>query len=72
MFFRITNVAEFKSSLPTIASFITTSHSSLKSRNDIYKGKQNGTLKGIIQLVSVNIAFSAIGLAKVSTGNLVV
>ncbi len=72
VFFRITKVQEFKKSLPTIANFLTTSHSALKTRNDIYKLKAEGKLKGLINLVSLNIAFSANGLAKVSTGNLVV
>lgn len=69
VFFRITKVQEFKKSLPTIANFLTTSHSALKTRNDIYKLKAEGKLKGLINLVSVNIAFSANGLAKVSTGH---
>lgn len=64
VFFRITKVQEFKSSLPTIANFLTTSHSALKSRNDIYKWKAEGTLKDLIRLVSINLAFSATGLAK--------
>lgn len=72
VFFRITKVQEFKSSLPTIANFLTTSHSALKSRSDIYKWKAEGTLKDLIRLVSINLAFSATGLSKVSSGNLVV
>ncbi|CAI7648802.1 unnamed protein product [Penicillium glandicola] len=64
VFFRITNVQEFKKGLPTMADFVTTSHTALKNRNDIYKMKAEGTLKGIINLVSINIAFSASGLAK--------
>lgn len=64
IFFRITNVEEFKKGLPTMADFITTAHTALKNRNDIYKKKAEGTLKGIINLVSINIAFSANGLVK--------
>ncbi|KAJ5471258.1 hypothetical protein N7530_008615 [Penicillium desertorum] len=63
VFFRITNVQEFKKGLPTMADFITTAHTALKNRNDIYKKKAEGTLQGIIHLVSINIAFSANGLA---------
>lgn len=51
-----------------MADFITTAHTALVNRNDIFKKKAEGTLNGIINLVSLNIAFSANGLAKVSTG----
>lgn len=64
VFFRITNPQEFKKGLPTMADFITTAHTALKNRNDIFKKKAEGTLNGIIHLVSINIAFSANGLAK--------
>ena len=49
-----------------MADYITTAHTALKNRNDIFKKKADGTLNGIIHLVSINIAFSANGLAKVS------
>lgn len=55
-----------------MADFITTAHTALKNRNDIFKKKAEGTLNGIIHLVSINIAFSANGLAKVSTGRTVI
>ncbi|KAJ5920244.1 hypothetical protein N7516_011102 [Penicillium verrucosum] len=64
VFFRITNPQEFKNALPTMADFITTAHTALVNRNDIFKKKAEGTLNGIINLVSLNIAFSANGLAK--------
>jgi hypothetical protein len=35
-------------------------------REDIYKKKEAGTLKGLIQLSAINVAFSARGLAKVN------
>ncbi|KAJ5640260.1 uncharacterized protein N7484_008122 [Penicillium longicatenatum] len=47
-----------------MADFITTAHTALKNRNDIFKKKADGILSGIIHLVSINIAFSANGLAK--------
>jgi hypothetical protein len=69
IFFRITNVKEFKKGLPMMADFITTGEAALKNRADIFKRKAQG-IEGLIQgLVSFNIAFSANGLAKVSTGN---
>lgn len=68
VFFRITNPQEFKKGLPTMADYITTAHTALKNRNDIFQKKAAGTLNGIIHLVSINIAFSANGLAKVSSG----
>ncbi|CAI7636533.1 unnamed protein product [Penicillium crustosum] len=64
VFFRITNPEEFKKALPTMADFITTADIALKNRTDIFKKKAEGTLNGIIHLVSMNIAFSANGLAK--------
>lgn len=67
MFFRITNVEEFKKGLPMMADFITTAHAASQNRDNIFKKKAEGTLKGLISLVSINIAFSSIGLAKVST-----
>lgn len=51
-----------------MADFITTADIALKNRTDIFKKKAEGTLNGIIHLVSMNIAFSANGLAKVSSG----
>ncbi|CAI7600799.1 unnamed protein product [Penicillium palitans] len=64
VFFRITNPEEFKKALPTMADYITTADTALKNRTDIFKKKAEGTLNGIIHLVSLNIAFSANGLAK--------
>lgn len=52
-----------------MADFITTGEAALRNRSDIFKRKAQG-IEGLIQgLVSFNIAFSANGLAKVSTGN---
>ncbi|CAG7969545.1 unnamed protein product [Penicillium olsonii] len=64
VFFRITNEKEFKKALPTMADYITTAHAASQNRNDIFKQKADGTLKGLIHLVSMNISFSAVGLAK--------
>lgn len=50
-----------------MADFITTAHAASQNRDNIFKKKAEGTLKGLISLVSINIAFSSIGLAKVST-----
>ncbi|KAJ5876786.1 hypothetical protein N7455_000251 [Penicillium solitum] len=69
VFFRITNPQEFKKGLPTMADYITTAHTALKNRNDIFQKKAAGTLNGIIHLVSINIAFSANGLAKLGAEN---
>lgn len=68
IFFRITNVKEFKEGLPLMADFITTGEASLRNRGDIFKRKAQGIESLIQGLVSFNIAFSANGLAKVSTG----
>ena len=70
VFFRITNEQEFKKGLPVMADFLTTAHAASENRNDIYRKKAEGTLKGIVRLVSINISFSATGLTKVSTGKM--
>ncbi|KAJ5634943.1 uncharacterized protein N7484_008256 [Penicillium longicatenatum] len=64
IFFRITNAEEFKNALPKIVGFITTAYTAEMNRKNIYKQKADGTLKGLVSLVSLNIAFSANGLAK--------
>ncbi|CAG8282686.1 unnamed protein product [Penicillium salamii] len=70
VFFRITNVEEFKKGLPMMADFLTTAHAASQNRNDIFKKKAEGTLKGLIRLVSINIAFSSVGLAKLKAEKL--
>jgi hypothetical protein len=35
-------------------------------REDIYRKKEAGTLKGLIKLSAINVAFSSKGLAKVN------
>lgn len=55
-----------------MADYITTADTALKNRTDIFKKKAEGTLNGIIHLVSLNIAFSANGLAKVSSAQMVI
>ncbi|CAG8316265.1 unnamed protein product [Penicillium salamii] len=70
VFFRITNVEEFKKGLPMMADFITTAHAASQNRDNIFKKKAEGTLKGLISLVSINIAFSSIGLAKLKAEKL--
>jgi hypothetical protein len=72
VFFRITNEQEFKKGLPMMADFLTTAHAASQNRNDIFKKKADGTLKGLIHLVSINIAFSSVGLAKVSIGKVAI
>ncbi|CAG8256391.1 unnamed protein product [Penicillium nalgiovense] len=70
IFFRITNVEEFKKGLPMMADFITTGEAALKNRVGIFKRKAQG-VEGLIQgLVSFNIAFSANGLAKLGAEKL--
>ncbi|KAJ5238116.1 hypothetical protein N7489_008207 [Penicillium chrysogenum] len=70
IFFRITNVKEFKKGLPMMADFITTGEAALRNRSDIFKRKAQG-IEGLIQgLVSFNIAFSANGLAKLGAEKL--
>ncbi|KAJ5787332.1 hypothetical protein N7457_002322 [Penicillium paradoxum] len=70
VFFRISNEQEFKKGLPMMADFLTTAYAASQNRDDIYRKKADGTLKGIIHLVSINIAFSSIGLAKLKADKL--
>ncbi|KAJ5672381.1 hypothetical protein N7507_001508 [Penicillium longicatenatum] len=65
IFFRITNVAEFKKALPVMADYITTAETTLKNRENIKRKKADGS-KELIKMVSMNIAFSASGLSKLS------
>lgn len=66
IFFRITKPAEFKKHLAGLVPLLTTAEDAFKMREDIYRKKAAGTLKGYIKLSAINIAFSAKGLAKVS------
>ena len=45
---------------------LTTARDAERFRSDIYKKKAEGTLKGLVYLSAINVAFSAKGLAKVS------
>jgi hypothetical protein len=65
VFFRITKPAEFKKNLAGLVPLLTTAEDAFRMREDIYKKKAAGTLKGLIQLSAINVAFSAKGLAKV-------
>ncbi|KAJ5948649.1 hypothetical protein N7454_001956 [Penicillium verhagenii] len=64
VFFRITDPAKFKGHLAGLVPLLTTARDAEKTRADIYKKKAQGTLKGLIELSAINIAFSSKGLAK--------
>jgi hypothetical protein len=64
-FFRITKPAAFKNHLAQLAPWLTTADDAHRTREDIYKKKEAGTLKDLIQLSAINVAFSSKGLAKV-------
>ncbi|KAJ5143325.1 Dyp-type peroxidase [Penicillium bovifimosum] len=64
VFFRITKPAEFKKHLAGLVPLLTTAEDAFKMRENIYKMKAEGTLKGLIKLSAINVAFSAKGLAK--------
>jgi hypothetical protein len=66
VFFRITNPQLFKTHLAALVPLLTTARDAERFRTDIYKQKANGTLKGLVHLSAINVAFSAKGLAKVS------
>jgi hypothetical protein len=65
LFFRITRPEEFKGHLAQLAPLLTTAQDAQRMREDIYKKKEAGTLKGLVKLSAINVAFSARGLAKV-------
>lgn len=66
LFFRITKPREFKNHMSGLIPLLTTADDAFKMRQDIYHKKAAGTLKGLIQLSAINVAFSATGLKKVS------
>lgn len=56
----------FKTHLSQLAPLLTTAEDAQRMREDIYKKKEAGTLKGLIKLSAINVAFSSKGLAKVN------
>ncbi|KAJ5461244.1 Dyp-type peroxidase [Penicillium daleae] len=63
-FFRITKPEVFKTHLSQLAPLLTTAEDAQRMREDIYRKKEAGTLKGLIKLSAINVAFSSKGLAK--------
>ncbi|KAJ5790449.1 uncharacterized protein N7518_007460 [Penicillium psychrosexuale] len=64
VFFRITNPELFKKHLAALIPNLTTARDAERFRKEIYKKKAEGTLKGLVHMSAINVAFSAKGLAK--------
>ncbi|KAI2722520.1 hypothetical protein CBS147332_3449 [Penicillium roqueforti] len=64
VFFRITNPELFKKHLAALIPNLTTARDAERFRKGIYQKKEEGTLKGLVHMSAINVAFSAKGLAK--------